>query len=153
MYHNFGKNFIKKENIETRDMNNCTNDKTLNFNGFDSYYDENNNNYIDKSDDRKSEPPKKIIKFKTENIQRSMSYEKSNDLKKFDYEFAESKDSVFIDSKYDYNSDKTRISSNINNDMNSRKSFQMMGTSFHSFLQEMFSWNPEWFETIFIICL
>jgi hypothetical protein len=152
MYHNFGKNFIKKENIETRDMNVCTNDKTLSLNGFDSYYDS-NNNYIDNCDDRKSEPPKKMMKFKTEDIQRSISYEKSDDFKKFDYEFVESKDSVLIDREYNYNSDKTRISSNINNDMNSSKSFQMMGTSFDSFLQEMFSWNPEWFEAFFIISL
>jgi hypothetical protein len=151
MYHNFGKNFIKKEIIETRDMNVCTNDKTLSFNGFDSYYDLNKNNYINNNDDRKSEPPKKMMKFKTEDIQRSMSYEKSDDFKKFDYEFVESKDSIFIDSKYDYNSDKTRISSNINDDMNSSKSSQTMGTSFDSFLQEIFSWNPEWFEAFFII--
>lgn len=127
---------IKKEIID--DFNDNTSGKPFIYNRFESYYPLN-----DYNSDEKLEPPKKVMKTRVDKILELMNCEKSDDLKICDHKIG--KNEV---SKPDY--DKRSILNNgltINTSIHWQKSTQMMNISYDSFLQELFSWNPEWFDS------
>lgn len=94
-----------------------------------------------------SEPPKKVMKTRVDELLESMSSEKMDDIKhkRYDIEkhFNDKESNAAIDKKY---KDNNYINLNNINVNQKSKSISMVDISYESFLQELFSWNPEWLQ-------